>query len=114
MVRPRNGGTIAHQAAALDVYAPRVDRRQFIPRRKRDDFCVAGHEEWIGTDGKRASPLLGGGGKACLQIAFDVGFQHNQSQTAYMSGLEFAPLRVWMHNQGNRVGFERINPAGLP
>src|SRR5262245_19683008 len=111
MIRPRYRGTIAHQAAALDVHTPWVDGGKFITRRKRDDFSVAGHEERIGTDRKRACPLLGGRGKGCLQIAFYVGFQHNQSQIAsarcvlYMFYLKFAPVRIWMHKQCNRVGF---------
>src|SRR5262245_10836425 len=111
MIRPRYRGTIAHQAAALDVHTPWVDGGKFITRRKRDDFSVAGHEERIGTDRKRACPLLGGRGKGCLQIAFYVGFQHNQSQIAsarcvlYMFYLKVAPVRIWMHKQCNRVGF---------
>src|SRR5262245_30194369 len=109
MVGPRQRGTIAHQTAALDVYTPWVDRRELVTCRQRDDFSVPGREEWIGTDRKRASPLLGGGNEGCLQVAVDVGFQHKQAQAAsaryllHIFYLDFAPVRVWIHEQRNGV-----------
>ena len=53
-IRDRKGCSVAHQAAGHGVLAHRIDCRQRVARRNRDEPIALADEERIGADDERA------------------------------------------------------------
>src|SRR5262245_34940014 len=82
MIGLHQSGSIAHQAAALGVFTPRVGRGQLVVFRKRHNLTAASGKERVGADKKRISVLIGGRGECRLNSIRGVGIKDDQPYTS--------------------------------
>ena len=110
MVRPRvlailrcRTGSVAHQAAGRRELAQRVNRRQRVARRQRDELTWPGDEERIDVNAERADSILNERGEGCLKIAVGAGLNYKQ----------FSPKRIrcclHVSRVGRRIGIDRMD-----
>src|SRR4029077_14366068 len=81
-VRPGKAGAIAHQAASLGIFAPRVGGRHCIARRERNQLRVPAIEEWIGADEQCLNALLTSADECRLEFSLDSGSKSEQQQSS--------------------------------
>jgi len=72
-------GSIAHQAPSIDELAQKIERRNFVTRRKLYDLLPLSEQKWVRAD-KQSIDFLPG--KTCedRNFVFGAGVQHCELQ----------------------------------
>ena len=78
MIRIRKAGSVAHQTPGYGELPKLINRWHRMARCQRDELVAPAEEERIGSDEKRAGPLLDEGCERRVEVAFAAGLQDMQ------------------------------------